>query len=495
MKPNWSEVLKLSASLFRLNQPTRVGRSKSSEFVRFIKNIKDDFHFMNRPLKMAISILSDGTEVDHALFNEIINEVLDNILCKESVDFEDEDREVMIFTHLLRMLLQGKLYQQYLLNIFEEKLFNSENSNVKKNIIKVLIPNSDIDQIRNKLIQIIESDNESLKEVLIKYNVVSPTYPIFKTIQFQNMIVQYINTDKYIESYQGSIPIQYCCSFLFEYFGLSADLQKTLKSIDLVKNKKMKHDYINFLVFSIGINVEDLTISLREKDKDLDLSLVEKYLNFKEEIEKYKPKFKIGNYNNIDIYKIENTHTCILVKDYTINIFNFFEEKQKIARFFSEDTDKFISFLSYFFGTIENADTFKEEQFEDVFILLYFEYHKSLHWDVNDKLQNSNSILNFALNNLFIDKYQTLIISWFNHHNFSSPFRNKFNIVNSFDKDLFKDKILSSSWDIHDKLFFMSHLFEKGEYSFLLKEAIDYINRNENKEKINKVKNELYLCI
>jgi predicted NACHT family NTPase len=73
--PNWSEVIKLTASLFKFSEQSRLGRQYTTDFIKDIMYIEDLLPEMYRPLDLILQILKDDTEIEFSFFIQIIDKI------------------------------------------------------------------------------------------------------------------------------------------------------------------------------------------------------------------------------------------------------------------------------------------------------------------------------------------------------------------------------------------------------------------------------------
>src|SRR5690606_27935 len=110
----WIEVIKLTASMFKLNEPSRLGRQNTSNFINDILTVNDLYPEIFRPLNVVIQILKENTEIEFDLFVNIIDAIFKKILCKSEFEIGEahiSNREVWEFCFLLGELINAKTYE------------------------------------------------------------------------------------------------------------------------------------------------------------------------------------------------------------------------------------------------------------------------------------------------------------------------------------------------------------------------------------------------
>jgi len=84
-QPRWTEIIRLAASQIRLSFKGKAGRTQTSNFIRDLLNIKDDFKDAYRPLQLACLIISDDVSINDSLQNEIFNGLIEVLSKKQPV--------------------------------------------------------------------------------------------------------------------------------------------------------------------------------------------------------------------------------------------------------------------------------------------------------------------------------------------------------------------------------------------------------------------------
>ena len=104
---NWTEIIKLTASLFKINEPSRLGRNHATKFITDILNTSDVIPEINRRLNIVCQILNEDVEVDFEILKKIIDEILD---CLSFDDKNENDHPAFIYNYCVNLLLQANIY-------------------------------------------------------------------------------------------------------------------------------------------------------------------------------------------------------------------------------------------------------------------------------------------------------------------------------------------------------------------------------------------------
>lgn len=508
---NWIEVIKLTASIFKLNEPSRLGRQYTSNFINDILNVKDTYPEIYRPLKVVVQILKENTEIEFNIFTQIIDTIFKDILSYseyEGTEHFNRNREVWTFSYFIGELMDTKIYQSYILDrTIKELTTNDDTTPLKENLISILIRVSNNPEVKKELLKILNSNNDELKYLIFNYNGISPSFKIIKTKEFHSEIVKLINSDDFIKNYNGHLPTQYYFSFetnLNDY--LEEHPEKTdavsinnfyesqiLLSIRLIKNDKIRKDYINYIVFSIGMGGlerhQDFYNLIKKEYPKISLPKITKKIEELKVFESYKlDEYEIIEFKSVKLFLRNNEQSNIaFIKNKSVQFFNFPFNLNDLEPYFKKDTKSFLKFLSQVIPVLN--ETNKRLEISTISDLLNFiKYSKTLHWSTN--IENSSN-LNFALDNIIRNKQvDHSIYNWIkNTREFSYR---KFEPNNSFNKDEFKINILASNLELHDKLYLLNFVGEKAYYLDLIKPTIESLKTEKSAEKRNEIKNILY---
>ena len=510
LNSNWIEVIKLTASLFKLNEPNRLGRQYTTRFIKDILTIKDGYPEIFRPLKVVVQILTEETEIEFETFIELIDKLFVEILTNDEhskTNLFDYNREVSTFKYFLGFLIETKTYQTYLLEriIKEVKNVNCLPT-LRYNLFQVLMNKSDNTAIQKELGKILKSNNAELKSLMFNYNTVMPVAEIVFTKGFRNAIVAYVNSNKFIESYKGQLPTQYHCCFektkkgdISSYVnGTNLSYEKIkeerLLSIKLIEDEKIRKDFINFHVFSIGISdvdiLKDYVDDLKKEYPKIKLTKIETYISELEEFKAYGlNKFQSFEFLSTKIYmkKDDNqTFAFIKGKDVKFKKFPFLEDDLK--PYFKKETKSYLDFLTLTIPMINDANvTFS---FTDMNVLLNFiKYQNTIHW--YSRL-DYDVIVNYALNCLFDieNNANKTVLDWVKNN---GEIRHKrFELDENFNKKEFLNKINSSRIQMHDKILLLHLVGEKSDYEHLIRPIIDSLKTEKSEKKKKEIKDILY---
>ncbi|NTU45841.1 MAG: SMEK domain-containing protein [Chlorobiaceae bacterium] len=507
---NWFEVIKLSASLFKLNEPSRLGRQSATDFVKDILNIDDPYPEIFKPLKLVFQILKDDTEIEFSLFIEIIDKVFNEILTLEeykSKNSYENNPEVWVFRHLIGDLIKTKTYQSYLLERVLNGISTSDSKVLKINLIIVLIEVSDILIVKDELIKLLKSNNDEFKMQLFNYNTVMPVAKIIQTEEFREEIVKYINSESFIKSYKGHLPTQYKCCFEvdskfdslmslenIDYKKIESERDAELfLSIKLIQNEKIKKDFIDFNVFSWGLggveNIKEYLEVVKKEYPDFKFTKIEHHIN---ELEKFKSmglnKYPILSFKSIDIYsKKLDLNIFAFVKNKNVEFIRYPFNEEKLEAFFKEETQLFLKFLDQIIYNLSNLN----EKYvpKNVKELTNFIKHKNtLHWNTRIDL---DGVLCFAFQHLFIaSRVNFKILKWIKglqKHEFM-----KIDFNESIDISDFISKVRSSSLDLYDQLYLIYLIGERSDYEDLIRPTIESLKTEDMKKKEKEIRRILH---
>jgi hypothetical protein len=508
---NWIEVIKLTASIFKLNEPSRLGRQYTSSFINDILSVEDSYPEIYRPLKVVVQILKENTEIEFNIFIQIIDTIFKDILSYsefEGTEHYSTNREVWTFSYFIGELMDTKTYQSYIIErTIKELTTNDDITPLKENLISILIRASNTLQVKKELFKILNSHNSKLKLLIFNHSTVSPTFEIIKTKEFRSKIVEYINSKDFIKNYDGHLPTQYHNSFevsLKDYLKEHPEEidsilvnkfyeSQILLSVRLVKNDRVKKDYINYIVFSIGISnlktLQEYYDNIKKEYPEIKLPKITKRIEELKTFESYKlNKYEVITYKSVKLFlKRDEPSNVAFIKNKNVQFLKFPFNSIDLEPYFGKDTKSFSLFLSQVIPVLIESNI--ELTFSKISDLLNFiKYSNTLHWSTNIK---TSSNLNFALNNIIRDNHiDHSIYNWIkNTQEFSYR---KFEPNASFNKEEFKINILASSLELHDKLYLLNFVGEKEYYVDLIKPTIESLKTEKSAEKRNEIKSILY---
>lgn len=507
---NWNEVIKLTASLFKYSEQSRLGRQYATSFIKDILEVQDIIPEMNRPLDLCLDILKEDTEIEFLFFIQIIDKIFSEILIYyDEFDSDNNiDRDVYKYKFYIQSLIDTKTYQTYII----ERIINEINNKdviitLKSNLIEILINKSDISIVREELIKLLQSNNQTLKKLMFDYNVVYPVSEIFFTSEFRDAIVTYINSSDYVNNYNGHLPTQYHCAFEKTKKGNFADFLKfnspsslateleeeRLLSIRLIKDEKMRLDFINYNVFSIGMSdIDDLkkfVIVLKDEYFGIDLSSIEDHIKKLEKFQSYNlDDYEIIQFNSTKIFlKKEDKSTVAIIKEEEVNFIGYPFNKSDLQNYFLNETEDYFKFLEIIMPVILNLKSEIEVNNKET-LLNFIKYEKSIHWYTNLNIEN---VLNFSLNILFAIPEEDFknVFHWIKKHT-RNRYR-KIELTDKFDKQKFISDANKSNLDLFEKLYLIYFVGEKSDYESLITPTIESMNTADSKKK-NEIRKVLY---
>jgi len=508
----WSEVIKLTASLFKFNEQSRLGRQYATNFIKDIIAVKDIIPEMYRPLKLVLQILKDDTEIEFPFFIEIIDKIFSEILIHEEnnhSEANENNREVFRFRYFIETLIETKSYQTYIIERIVKEI-NDENVSaiLRFNLLQILMRKSEVSIVNEELIKILKSDNTQLKELLFNYNVVMPISNIVFSVEFRDAIVKHINSNEYIKKYNNHLPTQYHCTFQSIKRGdiethlkkkSLVDLSKNLKdekllSIRLIQNEKMRIDFINFNVFSIGISdideLKDFVDVLIKEYKGIELPEIENRIK---ELEKFKSyglrEYEIVNFKSTKIFlKKDDNSKIALIKNDKVQFVSYPFKIKNLQTYFLDETDSYLKFLDLLMPIIlKSKNEIAINNFDT--LLIFIKYQNTIHWYTNI---DSGNALNFALKILFDSPKDNIkkLLHWI--RNQREARHKRFELADDFDKLKFITDVSSSRLDLFEKLYLIHLVGEKSDYENLLIPTIESLKRTKSEKKKNEIREVLY---
>lgn len=479
---NWTEVIKLTASLFKINEPGRLGRSHATKFIVDILNIDELLPEMNRRLYLVCQILNEDVEIEFEVLKNIVDEIFNRLLSvkDKSIDFQIS----FIDENCVTLLLGTNGYQDYLLErIFE--IFQSDQSSIlSQRLVCILMGASNILAVHTSLIKILESNQDEIKSHMFHYSTVFPVADIVKTELFRNEIVNYINSPSYLQKYEGHLPTQYSCCF-------KEDLEAWLLSISLITDSRIKKDLIDFYVFSWGMgdidNIRAYYDAVKTSYPSFDLSRIENHI---EKLDYYKSlgleDYPIITFNGVDIYKKKGNELLYAINHKkNIDIVDYPFTCEKLKPYFGIHTCTIIPFCDIVISAISTESKEIMIRNNDELDLL-MKYYDTIHWATHIRL---NRAITYALSNLFTKGVVNENILYWIKHNYNRV-HFSFNPDTSFNVTDFGELVKSSSLNIFDKLILLNYTFPQFKDSKMLLSAINEYNKIESvteKEEYRKI--------
>lgn len=486
---NWTEVIKLTASLFKLNEP-RAGRKKATKFITDILNIDEMIPELNRPLDIICEILTEDVDIEFEVFIKIIDMISNTLSVNERSGFWPGE-------WYISKLLYTTNYQDYLLGWLMDNISSDPSSILSKRSINILMNVSDIPAVKVKLLSILESGQAEIKKQMFDYKVIWPVADIVKTDVFRTEILKYINSTEYSSIYKGHLPSQYnLCfkdndSFGDDDFSDDEVLDDWLLSIRLITNTKMKEDLIDFYVFSWGTgDVIFLRKYYEAVKKEYPDFRFEKIKSRIDKLDKYEfygiDKYPIASFNDIKIFEKKGEEsTYVIIKNEEATFVNYPFDNESFEQFFGTQAAAIVDFLNIIIAA--NLSETKE-------LLIHNDSELDTvinYWNHIDRFfhLNVNKAINYAFSVLFNDgvaneKYLNWLTRVINGNHRPIIIESSLNI------DELEQRIKSSSINIFDKLLLLKTIKPDFNDKVLLSIAI-----TEFKEEKSPSKKEDYLSI
>ncbi|BCS84697.1 hypothetical protein prwr041_05900 [Prevotella herbatica] len=477
---NWIEVIKLSASLFKINDPSRLGRADATKFIKDILELKDPYPEANKSLEVTCQILIDDVEIDLSVFKDLVDKIFDKHLSEKGNIIEERYIFVMI------NLLHTKYYQSYLFERISVIIKEDPLSKLSINLLSIFVASSDIPQIKEELIDILKSNKDNLKKQIYEYNTIIPVAEIVKTSEFRDEIVNYINSPLYLSIYNGNLPIQYVCCF-------DENLKDWLLSIRLISSQEMKKDLINFYVFSWGMDgveaIKKYYDLLKKEYPNIDFSRIKKHIRKLDKFEFYKlDEYPFVTFNKVEIFrKIDSKSTFAFIKNEKVQLFEYPFNCKELKPYFGKHTTCFVDFLSLIICA-DNTES-KEiiiDNYDKLINLIKF--YKTIHWHNKIKI---NKAFNYALSIILItDIVNREILSWITVQ-LNKPYESV-KIDTSFNKCDFEDKIMQSSLEAYEKLDILNAVSPQDDYKYLISAVIEELKNVKSESQKAKIRSLLH---
>lgn len=470
---NWTEVIKLTASLFKINEPGRLGRSNATKFIADILNKEELLPDINRRLHLVCQILSEDVEIEFDILKNIVDEIFNRLLSvkDKSIDFHTS----FIDENCVTLLLSTSGYQDYLLERIFDILQSDQSSTLSQRLVCILMGASNISAVHTSLMKILESNQDEIKSHMFHYSTVLPVADIVKTELFRNEIVNYINSPAYSQKYEGHLPTQYSCCF-------KEDLEAWLLSISLITDPRIKKDLIDFYVFSWGMgdldNIRAYYEAVKTSYPSFDLSRIENHI---EKLDYYKSlgleDYPIITFNGVDIYKKKDNELLYAINHKeNIDIVNYPFICEKLEPYFNSYTPTIIPFCDIIISAI-NTESKEIIIHNNDELELLIQYYDTIHWATHVRL---NRAIIYALSNLFTDGVvNENILYWIkrNYNRIQFSFNTDTPFFNTAD---FGELVKSSSLNIFDKLMLLKYTSPQFKDTKLLLSAIDEYNKTES---------------
>lgn len=265
-QPRWTEIIRLAASQIRLSFKGKAGRTQTSNFIQDLLNVEDNFKDSNRPLQLALLILSDDVSINDNLQNEIFNDLL----------YVLSNTEHKSLIHSI-----SKLFSELLLSDKQAYFIDAIRSNLKeapellvKNVTNILIDNIEFQSVLNIVKE--NSDNSALVKEVFK---VSSYHKIYHEDFLKEIIKKEILKDNFEINTNDNYWIlrkNILAILGIEEPGRELKDFNIKKIVDILKEIKDSNSYdliINILIDSILLSIsrsEGVMNLLEELNKQVD---------------------------------------------------------------------------------------------------------------------------------------------------------------------------------------------------------------------------------
>lgn len=498
--PTWHEVVLLTSSQFRLSDPTRIGRQKTTEFVQNIFDVNDNFPEIYRPIKLILRILIDEVEIHSDFFEKTINYVFKEILSVEDDHFGNyKSSQISTFEYLIGQLLKTRTYGKFLLNRIIDELKVANETPITHNLTFILMHASEIEDVKCEILNILNNNNNfELKNHIFNYNVVYPVCEITKSIEFKKSMVEFVNSEMFVKDYKR-LPTQYTKCFVYDEWSLFDDnrTEKTKKSkagdvinsIRAIKNKNIQQDLANDVLTSVSwygienlIEYRDLLI---KEFPDISTTKINEFINKEKEKEKQDLGLDnnlLANFNGTLILSNPETKTKLEFFKNGVSVvvsYPVLDENDELNSLLGDDKKDIINFLNFIFPLVNNETesiTFKDmEEFK-----LFSKYQRNLHWRVNFKEQKEpvvNMILNLASDDMQFQNHFKKLMSLSR-----DIYQERIKLKSEVKNDVFIQKIKQNNLEIYQKLLVISLIGQKNDYVEYIIPTIELFRNTEEKE-------------
>lgn len=472
---SWTEVIKLTASLFKINDSSRLGRKLATKFVSEIYNTEEIIPDSARCRFLVCQILKEDVEIEFDTLKTIIDDMFNRLLSEgdTTTDFSITDNYVSCFDELL----SASCYRDYLLDRIKERIESNTSPIITRKLIVILMGVSDNQDVYDYLLSVLQSGKTEIKVYMFEYSVVWPVAEIVKNPLFRTEIVKYLNSSDYADKYEGHLPTQYSCCF-------DERMENWLLSINLLNDNRMKLDLINFYVFSWGISdvvsLKKYYEAVKKKYPSFDFSRIE---SRQTELERRSSlgidRYPVLTFNNIEIYRIKgNNFSYAVICDEDINIVddNFKSD------FFEPYLGNAATSFTQFCNMVVSAEQTESKDIiihDDKELELLMDYSNTIQWYSSTKLNNA---IIYALSHLFVgDRVNTRILDWLkDRYGYRQEYimRDK-----TFDTHAFEELVRSSSLGVFDKIVLLRLVYPQFRDNEMLSLAIEEYQKIESVEK------------
>ena len=472
---SWTEVLKLTASLFKINDPSRLGRKLATKFVSDIYNTEEIVPDSARCMYLVCQILKEDVEIEFDTFKTIIDDMFNRLMSER--DTTTNFRITDIHDSCFDELLSASCYQNYLLDRIKERIKSNTSPIITRRLIYILMGVSDNQDVYDYLLSVLQSGKLEIKEYMFEYSVVFPVAEIVKNPLFRTEIVKYLNSSDYADKYEGNLPTQYCCCF-------DESIEDWLLSINLLVDNRMKLDLINFYVFSWGISdvvsLKKYYEAVKKKYPSFDFSKIE---SRQTELERRSSlgidRYPVLKFNKIELYKIKgNNSSYAVICDEEINIVDCYFKSDFFEPYLGNAATSFAQFCNMVVSAeqTESKDIIIHDNKE---LELLIDYSNTIQWYALTKLNNA---IIYALSHLFDgNRVNARILNWLkDRHGYCQGY---IILDETFDTHAFEELVKSSSLDVFDKIVLLRLVYPQFRDNELLSLAIEEYQNIESVEK------------
>lgn len=355
-QPRWTEIIRLAASQIRLSFKGKAGRTQTSNFLREILNVDDDFKDAQRPLQLACLIIADDVGISDELLNEISEKVFTLL---SSSKFNSQ---IKSFCELFSELLLCDKRTYFIDKI--KNLLGSENPQLLKNLTCILLACYEHQEVKMLLKDNI--NNNIIRDEAFKTDKINP---IRNEDFFNNSIVNYLS----VGNYNLSNPLEYweISNLVYSYSGWyyikgkenDFNLEKAVELLSKVRGKTRNNDLLVLILDQLILN------GIREGDSFNFLNDFHKMYpnicttNFREAVNKLDANdFKFSNHLKSCFVHLRNSKCILFQTDESISICAWTKEFKEFKRiYFKQDNlEKFITSLEKTW-TKEDLETLKYE--------------------------------------------------------------------------------------------------------------------------------------
>jgi energy-coupling factor transporter ATP-binding protein EcfA2 len=302
--PRWSEVLRLAAAQLLLSNKGRIGRKQTTQFVRDILSVDDQFPEAHRPLQLVCLILSDDVNIMDDLLNEILNKIIE---IASKLDFEDI---IESFSKLFREMLFSD-YGNIFLERFEKKIVATDDPTLLNNLMFILVANSWNKTVNEILIKV-HNKSKKIHEAIYKVNY--RNFPFQNSEAYKETLIKYLSYLKAQNDKEGLRNSLYTllCSITKSSFpspGTGKNIQRITSMLNQHRNTIVFDDIMRtFLKYSLfdylhGRHRNILNLLLKSHPKNVLVKNLDKSLKGGN-IKQY--KLAVHGYSYSSFFEIRN---------------------------------------------------------------------------------------------------------------------------------------------------------------------------------------------